>query len=304
MKLATTTGDFSQYFSDADDVPQMLSIFKDCGFKNIDLSFYNISGNDSIIYTDKWEDWGYNIANTAAKLGLEFVQAHSTDSLFEEGEDKDYKNFMICRQIEICEKLGIKDTVVHGVCKWDITREEFMQKNKELYLGLLKFAEKFNVNILTENTCKKNNPFYYLLDSKDYFELKEKINHPLFGYCWDVGHAHIEGVNQYEEIMAIGSDLKAIHIHDNDKHGDTHVMPYLGTISMDEIMNGLIDSEYRGVFTLEACSSLRPANYWQGDRNKFDNNILAEPPLELAIKMEEALYICGKYILEKYNCFN
>ena len=135
--------------------------------------------------------------------------------------------------------------------------------------------------------------------------MKEMLgNHELFGYCWDIGHAHIEGVDQYKELVALGTDLKAVHIHDNTGVGDTHVMPYLGTVSMDEIMHGLIDNGFNGAFTMESDSSLRPANFWQGNRKAFDkDNRLAEPPLELGEKMQEALYVCGKYILTQYNCF-
>jgi len=66
----------------------------------------------------------------------------------------------------------------------------------------------------------------------------------------------------------------------------------------------IIDNGFNGAFTMESDSSLRPANFWQGNRKAFDkDNRLAEPPLELGEKMQEALYVCGKHILTQYNCF-
>ena len=305
MKLATTTNDFVKYFPYIEDTDKMLPLLKNSGFKYIDLSFYGMLHKENSIYDGNWEKWAYEIGNLAAKLGVEFVQAHSTDSAYLQGLERDKKNQMIFRQLDICNKLGIKNTVVHAVCTSGGSREDFMNVNQGVYNELLKYAEKYDINILTENTCKKNNASYHLVNAEDYFELKAKVqNHPLFGYCWDVGHAHMEGVNQYDEIMSLGKDLKAVHIHDNDKSGDTHIMPYLGTISMDEIMNGLLDSKYDGIFTMESTTSLRPASYWQGDRNVYAmDKRVAMPPMELALKMEEALYVCGKYILGAYYCF-
>lgn len=305
MKLSTTTYDIQHFFDKPTDICEMLPFLKQCGFKCIDLSLLSAVFDGSPLCSDNWESWVYEIGNTAAKLGLEFVQAHSSDAVYDEGELRDYAVFMLKRQLEVCEKLGIKGTVVHAICTDNGSRDDFMQKNTELYLELLETAEKTNVQIYTENTCRKNNPFYYLLSADDFYELNEKIgSNPYFGMCWDIGHAHIEGVDQYKEITALKDNLKAVHIHDNDRSGDTHIMPYLGTVSMDQIMHGLIDNRFNGAFTMEACSSLRPAVYWQGDRNIFDGeNRLLNPPFELALKMEEALYICGKHILESYNSF-
>ncbi len=306
MKLSTTTYDIQRFFNKPTDICEMLPFLKQCGFKYIDLSLSSAVFDGSPLCSNNWEQWVENIGDTAAKLGLEFVQAHSSDTVYDKGGMRDYTVSMLKRQLEVCQKLGIKGTVVHGICTNNGNREDFMDKNAELYRELLEAASKTDVQIYTENTCRKNNPFYYLFTAEDFYELKEKIgDNPYFGICWDVGHAHIEGVDQYKELTALKDNLKAVHIHDNDLSGDTHIMPYLGTISMDEIMHGLIDNGYNGDFTMESCSSLRPALYWQGNRKSFEKDCrLAEPPFELALKMEELLYLCGKYILTQYNCFN
>lgn len=306
MKLATTTSDIKRFFNKGSDICEMLPYLKQCGFKYIDLCFAACMFKDSPMCSDNWETWAYEIGNTAAKLGLSLVQAHSSDAVYEKGEARDYSVSMLKRQIAICNMLGIKGTVIHAVCTDNGTREDFIAKNAELYIDLLKTAEAQGVEIYTENTCTKNCPTYFLITADDFYALKEKIgDNPYFGICWDVGHAHIEGVNQYKEITALKDNLKALHIHDNNSFGDTHIMPYLGTISMDEIMNALIDMGYNGNFTLESDTSLRPANYWQGNRKRFEGKeLLLEPPFELALKLEEANYICGKHILTQYNCFD
>ena len=78
-------------------------------------------------------------------------------------------------------------------------------------------------------------------------------------------------------------------------------MPYLGTMSVDEVMCGLRDIGYRGDFTFECDSSLRPANYWQGNRRRWKDEIIAEPTAAMFDVMERALYVCGEQILTAYG---
>ena len=42
----------------------------------------------------------------------------------------------------------------------------------------------------------------------------EYVHHPLFHSCWDTGHGNVEGA-QYDQILALGDDLRAVHINDN-----------------------------------------------------------------------------------------
>ena len=315
MKLATTTGDLCKFYPLFEQSCEKIEILHKCGFKHIDLSMYAYEPN-SPFYGKDWEYHIDKIGNLAAKLGVDFVQAHSTNSVYEVGEEYEQRNKMLVRQLEICNKLNIPMTVIHANCTWDGSRKDFFDRNTAFYRELLNSAEKLNVKVLTENTCKKNNPFYYLIDAADYFEMKEMLgNHELFGYCWDIGHAHIEGVDQYKELVALGTDLKAVHIHDNFGHVysdklefkdiDTHMAPFAGTCNYDEIIQGLLDAEYKGYFTLEACNAMRwhesytwnPRKLWSRDSR------LLNPPTELRVAAEKLLYQTAKTMLETYHCF-
>ena len=127
------------------------------------------------------------------------------------------------------------------------------------------------------------------------------MNHPLFHGCWDTGHANCEG-SQYDEITAVGEHLYAIHYNDNRNWCDEHVIPYLGTLNHDEIMNALIDVGFKGYFTLECDSSLRKSNYWLGERRKFERDTrLAEPQLFMQRKIESLMYDISEYILTTFS---
>ena len=106
-------------------------------------------------------------------------------------------------------------------------------------------------------------------------KFKETVeNHPTVKYFIPVSteklsYLHSEKVKEFDDIVALGHHLRALHFNDNRGHGDEHIMPYLGTMSVDEVMCGLRDIDYRGDFTFECDSSLRSANCWQGNTHLY-----------------------------------
>lgn len=307
MRIATTTGDFQDYLPDT-DVCRALELLAQCGFRHIDLNLYQSVYDGSPLCQDNWEQWADEIGNTAARLGLDFVQAHSSDSVYAKGQERDYKTAMIKREIQICRMLGIPGMVVHAVCAPGSDRQDFMEKNTEFYRELLETAEQTNVMVYTENTCTRNSPVYYLLEGKDFLELQQRLDHhPMFGCCWDVGHAHIQGVDQYREIMTMGKGLKAVHIHDNFGNCDIHQQPYSGNCSYDAIIRGLIDTGFTGCFTLEAFSIPEPAGFlgrkpFQKEDVVYDR--LCMLPMEFKLRSERLMYDITRYMLESYGCYD
>ncbi len=90
------------------------------------------------------------------------------------------------------------------------------------------------------------------------------------------------------------------HVKDNLGFLDDHIMPFLGTLNVDSLMQGLLDIGYNGYFTFEADSTpLSPS------RRNVDKRItkFTTLPLEFGRKFEALLYETGKYLLTEYNCF-
>ena len=302
MKLATTTEDFHSYL---DTYSKCIDAVMEAGFKYIDLSMYTIDKDDELLVSDKWQDNAKRIFDEYSQKGAKFVQAHSPGGNFLL-EDNNLETLIekTIRSIDICGILGIPNIVVHAGAIPEISKEESFERNKKMFQKLFPAMERNNVNVLCENSTKKNFKSSYFTNSGlDMKEFVEYVNHPLFHACWDTGHANCEG-SQYDEIKAIGSDLYALHINDNRGGGDEHVLPYMGTMNMDEIMNALIDIDYKGYFTFESCSSLRPAKYWQGDRMSYEkDNRLMHPKLFMQKQLEKLMYDIGEYILKQYNLF-
>ena len=138
------------------------------------------------------------------------------------------------------------------------------EENAEIYLELLPFAKECGVKIATENmfgwdeiqdqaiphACATPANFIANLDA---------VNDEFFVACLDIGHAEMRGMNTsaVEMIKALGSRLQALHIHDNDKHHDSHQIPGSMKIDFVGIVQALKEIGYSGYFTLEAASYLK-----------------------------------------------
>lgn len=302
MKLATTTGDFARVCHTPEAC--IAELYR-AGFRYIDMSFYGDARMSSYLMKDDYLERAKKIKYFAEGLGMTFVQAHSPggNSL---KHDEQWQLLLdsTIRSVEVCAVLGIPFTVVHAGMAPGIGKDEFYEKNLEFYKLLYPVMEKTGVKVLTENSTRANmGEMYYFYNGADMKEFLDDAGHPLLGACWDTGHANCEGHN-YRDLVDLGRHLVAVHINDNRGGQDEHVLPFCGTVSMDEVMHGLIDNGFAGPFTLECDSKLRPGRYWLGNRVKFEGDKrLFDPPLALYRKMEEALFETGKYILQSYYLY-
>ncbi|MBQ7177748.1 MAG: sugar phosphate isomerase/epimerase [Victivallales bacterium] len=307
MIIATTTGDFCDYTA-KDDVQQSVRLLAKCGFKHIDVSLDSAYFKGSKMCSDEWEKWAEGILETGRELGVDFVQAHAINSAYAPGEEHDYRMDILRRQMRICAMLGIPGMVVHAVCRPDGDREDFLKANVQMYGELLQTAEETGVHIYTENTCTANCPTYFIFDGEDFNELRERLGrHPLFGCCWDVGHANVQGVDQYKCIMDMGDGLMAVHIHDNDGRRDLHLAPYSGGTCYDAIINGLLDVHFKGPFTLEAFCTPVAQSFYFCRRKHFTQkgpacDRLAMPPLDFKLRSETLMLDMTRYMLSSYGC--
>ena len=304
MKIATTTGDFLDYVA-KDDIQGAVRLLVKCGFRHIDVNLGGAVFKESRLCSDGWEKWAAEIKETGTELGVDFVQAHASDSAYAPGEMRDYCMDLLRRELRICKMLDIPGMVVHGICRPQGDREDFMRANTEMYAELLKTAEETGVRIYTENTCTANCPTYFLYEGADFNELRERLgNHPLFGCCWDVGHANVQGVDQYKCITEMGDGLMAVHIHDNDGRRDLHLQPYSGNTGYDAIIKGLLDMGFKGCFTLEAFSLPVAQTFCFCRRKRFtEHDKLGMLPLEYKMRSQTYMLDVTRYMLESYGCF-
>lgn len=304
MKIATTTADLTEYCESRSIAAPIEGISK-AGYKYIDLSFYNIiyPGSPWISKGDKWKSEVEDALKSAEKYGVEFVQSHAPDGEhFADGERKEALITATSRVIEACNILGIPNTVIHAGSVPGGTREDFIYKNKEFYSNFGEVSEKYNTDILTENTASLWGPSYYVYNADDMIELITGCNIPKMYGCWDTGHANVENLNQYDEIIKLKNYVKAFHIQDNYGNADAHVMPMSGTVNFDQILKAMKKIDFKGPFTLEGSCTIRGPEEWPCYRKDIlpDDRLSKVPPM-IQIKQISVMREIAEWMTKSYN---
>lgn len=311
MKLATTTSDFMGFGGHKFSMNESIRYIHQSGFRYLDYGFSY--GNPGEVFTDNWKEYIADVKETAKKLDMGWVQAHApmsaSPTLPVEEDNKDFIRDNI-RCIQCCSELGIDRIVVHAGYKKGLTKDDTFELNRKFYLELLKAAEEYGVNILTENQTQMHHEsgVYWSDSAKDMLELINFVDHPLFHACWDIGHANSTRVPQDQSLHTLGDHVLAIHVqdnmgieHPNFGYTDPHVAPFFGSVNFDMIMNALIEIGYKGAFTLETAVFFLYNNF----KVKYakDNRLTKPFPLDIKLHAEELLYKISRYILEEYDCF-
>lgn len=301
MKIATTIG---EVYSCVKTPAEAVRCYYGSGFKYLDYSFYSIHKRENSPYLlDSDSLWKAEVdaaGSAAEEGGLKFVQAHLPGYNPAQPVDHELAMRTIHRSIEACGMLKIPNAVIHtSYCDehlYPADKAAYFEYNREFLLPLLETAEKYNVTICIENSSNGNmGKRYFPRTAEDMNELADFIDHPLLKCCWDTGHALMERhFDQYDDIVTLNDNLRAVHVHDNNTTYDLHLAPYCGYLEVDRLVQGLLDINYKGYFTFEADSFL-------GKRNGGGASALL--PVEIRRDGLALLYKIGKFILESNNAF-
>ena len=116
----------------------------------------------------------------------------------------------------------------------------FTETGLNRFLRLCEVAERANVDLAFEN----------LRAPGRLYEFMQRIDSPRIGVCFDAGHNHCFCPDR-RICRDFGDRIKAVHLHDNDGTQDAHNIPGDGTIDWRIVRSELIDSAYRGAWSLE-----------------------------------------------------
>ena len=309
MKLASTTGEFHGYARTPADA---VRFYEGTGFRHLDYNFYNVIHPESPFLGDRWLDEVEEAGREAERLGFDFIQAHSPNyNPFDPKADHEAGMLATIRSIEACGRLGIPNIVVHPGMTTELTypdgRDGYFSRNRDFYRSLFPAMEKWNVNVLIENSAEANmGTRYFFMTGQEMRDFADYVDHPLLHCNWDIGHANMRGTDQREDILAMGGHLRGLHIQDNFGACDEHIAPFMGTTDMDAVMQGLLEVGYQGYFTFETENMLLSYGRWPHKRRQAPSvteRRLAVPPLDLRRKAAALLYEIGRSILFAYDCY-
>jgi sugar phosphate isomerase/epimerase len=93
------------------------------------------------------------------------------------------------------------------------------------------FAKERGAQILIENIHNDLSTPQRLINFLQYTRLDVKI-------CFDTGHAHLSG-GVVPEFDALKDVIATVHLHDNRRESDDHLMPFSGTIEWGPVLEAL-----------------------------------------------------------------
>jgi sugar phosphate isomerase/epimerase len=305
MKISQSNGTMFHFYNN--DLRSTLVHLKNAGFKYIDLSFWSRYQSGSPYFTTDNQVIADEYRALLDELELIPVQSHEPfgNSMGEDGGRFYFRKTPL--SIDLAGKIGIPSITLHaGIETKPMTAEEYMEKTVEIFRALIPYAEKYGTKLLIENTGWKVDGIHMSTADK-LNELLDRLDHPLFGVCWDTGHANLCNLNQYDELVKLGSRLQGLHVHDN--YGgertpgcDLHQYPFCGNVNFDAVIQALLDINYKGTFNFEVdCPVHRSVMPFVKDG--VEQTKLKMMPASLRQESEKFLYEIGKQMLEAYGCF-
>ncbi|MBR7162309.1 MAG: sugar phosphate isomerase/epimerase [Clostridia bacterium] len=308
MKLSIAPIALNHYFDTDQEQRTILEFFRDCGYTCVDYEIrMPYIQDDEQLHAKR-------LRETLAELGMTAPQAHAP--IVDPFDPESDHLTVFRRSLEFCKIVGIPWVVIHAGEVKGATKEEFQAANREFYRSLIPYMEETGVGVLLENIGHYEQD-YYLKNGAELRELIDVLDHPMFGACWDVGHANLnwkKDCEQYSSVVALGDKLKALHVHSNagyfeksHRHHriDMHGLPYMSlydSVNYDALIQGLIDIGYEGTFNFEVNVPVKTVRYSFEYKGEIVRK-LEKLPLDLAKQYNVLLYNIGKYMLETYGIF-
>ena len=241
MYIVTTTDVFPPAYQAEDVLDRLAKI----GYTTLDMGFDYCVGDDRLLEGDNWRERVIALRQKADALGVRYTHSHAPFNVGSRDEVQ-------MRSFEAAALLGATSIVAHPIHEIDghiITDPgEFIRVNKEAVLPLLPLMEKYGLVLLSENIL-----WGATIHAKNIVELVKAVDSPYFGWCYDTGHSHSNGV---PVTVLRELDVVPYSLHIQDTHGpgsgDEHLRPGDGNIDWKEFMDVLKEVGYKGELVLEA----------------------------------------------------
>ena len=207
---------------------------KDAGFDGVFIQWYN-------------KDWEFSQdeqLKLCRDLGLKILFAHldykGINNIWLEGDDGEYIVENYLKDLDVCKANNINMVVMHLTSK-SVAPEPNLVGIERLQ-KIVDYAEKLNIKVAFENT-KIWGYLEYVFSH---------IKNSNVGICYDSGHCHCHFNDKFSWDL-FRDKIFAVHLHDNDKSDDLHLLPFDGTIDWKKLTDNLKQANYKGPIILESC---------------------------------------------------
>ncbi len=211
-----------------------IQAIKQAGFDGVFIQWYD----------KPWSPSQQEQLDLCRKLGLEIVFAHlgysGINNLWLEGVEGDLLIENYIRDLDKLKENDIDLVIFHLSSKK--TPPMYNELGIKRLQKFVDYADKLGIRVAFENT-RTWGYLEYVFDN---------IKNDNIGLCFDFGHYHCH-FNDKLDWERFRNKIYAVHIHDNDKSDDLHLLPFDGTLDFDETIEKLNEYGYDGPVTLESC---------------------------------------------------
>lgn len=213
----------------------------------------------------------------AKKAGVRIHQMHMPYPIYVATSDPEINRYMweevAPKSMEICRFLECKYIVVHGfkLAKYLGSEELEWQETAKFLDTLAPMAKEYGITFCMENLydsvsgrivegpCCDARKVVQRIDL-----FNEKYGAEVLGFCFDIGHANLIGIDFEDFLVTLGKRLKVLHLHDNDGERDLHQIPFTFTktrenessTDWDGFLRGLKKIGFDGVLSFETAPTL------------------------------------------------
>lgn len=273
MRLSTMTNLFYEKREDKKSYLNSVRRSREVGFRVMDFNMCPFQRRETELLGDDWEALTHEIADEAARIGVEFSQSHlpypkatvRRKNASDEGcEQNEFFIWATERAIRISAVLGVKWAVVHPVQRLDKQSEydtgADIAYNHEIYDKYVSLASSLGVGLAFENMADVDGKRRFGALPEELCALVDSFDSKYVAACWDFGHGNRMFVNQTNAIKKVGSRLRATHLDDNLGKDDLHTVPFFGNVNWADVMAALRDISYTGDLTYElSCCKRMPS---------------------------------------------
>ena len=223
--------------------------------------YFNFYGSKEAGY-EKMKDHGYDCCDYNLSPDGEYFNLN----------DADMENFFKCEKA-LANKYGIIVNQVHSPWPIDDTLPGAFEKKVEIMKKSLKITKYLGSKYLVlhphmpyghdfepspQAGIDANIEFFgELLETAKELDIYLCIENlpmrsPYAVMCLDTGHALVYPRTLKNAIETAGSHIKVLHVHDNNRDRDSHMIPGKGAGDWEGFVQGLKNIGYEGVISIEA----------------------------------------------------
>ena len=269
MKLSLSSTAFHYTYRDGKAVfapEEGISRCAEAGFRHMDMNFIAAGRGNNPLTRDDWESWIRTIAENAEKNGITVGQTHACwwmHKLEDPAVLQSTEN-MVFRSLQASSMLGERPWVsVHTFSRYDeqsYDAKGTLDYNYDLLCRLGDYAEKIGVRLAVENVFLIENAIDYAARAEELAELVAKLNAPIYGICWDFGHANMAKVDHLQALDIVKPYLRVVNANDNKAKTDEHGVPFFGTVPWEKVMKKLKEIGYEGDLNLTVRTFAQTSN--------------------------------------------